>query len=63
MYIIICWNIYSPWDFAGSPVVKTLPSNGGAQVRSLVGELGFHMPQSVAKYIFLNVCSLKGNEP
>ena len=28
----------------GSPVVKTLPSNAGMQVLSLVEELRFHMP-------------------
>ena len=27
------------WDFPGSPVVETLPSNVGAAVQSLVGEL------------------------
>ena len=30
-------------DFPGSPVIKTLPSNAGVQVRSLVGELRSHM--------------------
>ena len=30
--------------FPGSPVVKTLPSNAGMQVLSLVEELRFHMP-------------------
>ena len=28
----------------GDPVVKTSPSSAGLQVRSLVGELGSHMP-------------------
>ena len=32
-------------DFPGGPVVKNLPSNAGDGVRSLVGELGSHMPR------------------
>ena len=37
------------WDFPGGPGVKTLPSNTGSAVPSLMGELRSHMPQSVAK--------------
>ena len=33
-------------DFLGKPVVKTLPSNAGMQVRSLVGELISYQPCS-----------------
>ena len=32
------------WGFPGSSVVKTLPSNVGSEVQSLVGELKFYMP-------------------
>ena len=31
------------WDFPGSLVVKTSPSNAGVQLRSVVGELRSHM--------------------
>ena len=31
-------------DFPGGPMVKTLPSNAGVPVQSLVGELRSHMP-------------------
>ena len=33
----------------GGPVVKTLPSNAGVWVRSLVGELRSHMPRGMAQ--------------
>ena len=32
-------------EFPDGPDVKTLPSNTGGQVRSLVGELRSHMPR------------------
>jgi len=35
-------------DFPGSPVVKTVLSMMGVQVRSLVGEQRFRMPRGVA---------------
>ena len=34
---------WGPWDFPGGPVVKTLPSNAGAQMPPLVRKLRFHM--------------------
>ena len=42
------------WDFPGSPVVKTPPSNAVragrvVRVQSLVKELRVHMPHGVAK--------------
>ena len=37
------------WNFPGGPVVKILPSNAGARVRTLVRELRSYMPQGVAK--------------
>ena len=36
-------------NFPGAPVVGTLLPIQGAQVQSLVGELGSYMPHSVAK--------------
>ena len=40
-------------DFLGGPVVKSLPSNAGAQSRSLVSELRSHMPRCRAKRLKL----------
>ena len=37
------------WDFLGGPEVKTLLSNRGAWVQSLVRELSSHMPRGEAK--------------
>ena len=45
-------------DFPGSPVVKILLSNAGAQIRSLVGKLRSHYLQ---KALFLNsafICTI-----
>ena len=36
-------------DFPGNPVVKTLLSNAGAQIRSLAGKLRSHMPRGLKK--------------
>ena len=36
-------------DFPGSPVVKTLLSNAGAQIQSLVGKLRSHMLHGLKK--------------
>ena len=37
------------WDFLGGPEVKTLLSNRGAWVQSLVRELSSHMPRGEAR--------------
>lgn len=37
------------WDFWGSPVVKTLCTNAGRLVQSLVGEPRSHKPRGMAK--------------
>ena len=41
---LICRVKSQERDFPGGPVVKTWPSNAGARVQSLVGELRSHMP-------------------
>ena len=44
------------WDFLGGPVVKTLHFQlplQGAWVRTLVGELRYHMSQGTAKKTYI----------
>ena len=50
-------------DFPGGPVVKTALPLQGAQVRSLVGELGSHMPRSTAKKKMYKIEILKNSIP
>ena len=43
-------NIYQPWDFLSSPVVRTPPFHyRGTQVESLIEELRFHMLCGMAR--------------